>query len=145
MTEIVTQIEIDASPDKVWHVLADFPKFPLWNPFIRSIGGELKEGGRIVAQIAPAGRPPMTFKPILLAVRPSEEMRWRGSLIATSVFAGEHCFRLERISDRKTLFTQSERFSGFLAPILMSGSNLKATRDGFIAMNEALKRRAEAQ
>jgi hypothetical protein len=145
MIELIAEIEIAAPPEKVWGIIADFDATPLWNPFIRSIEGPLKKGERITARIAPAGRAPMMFKPILLAVEPAQELRWRGSLLGTSVFAGEHCFRLERTPTGETLFIQSEKFSGMLAPLIMSGSNLKATREGFIAMNEALKRRAEAE
>jgi uncharacterized protein YndB with AHSA1/START domain len=37
--EIITEIEIDASPSQVWQVLTDFEKYPTWNPFIKKISG----------------------------------------------------------------------------------------------------------
>jgi hypothetical protein len=57
-------------------------------------------------------------------------------------FDGEHAFQLELLSTAGCRLLHTERFSGLLVG-LMSGSWLDATRDGFKAMNGALKRRAE--
>jgi uncharacterized protein YndB with AHSA1/START domain len=35
--QLVTSIEIDASPNIVWEILTEFEQFDRWNPFIRSI------------------------------------------------------------------------------------------------------------
>ena len=32
MHQIVTQIDIAASPERVWSILMDFPAYPQWNP-----------------------------------------------------------------------------------------------------------------
>ena len=42
-----------------------------------------------------------------------------------------------------TLFKQGENFSGIIV-MLMGSSGFKGTERGFLAMNEALKKRAEA-
>ncbi|HVD10636.1 MAG TPA: hypothetical protein VNB88_08330, partial [Gaiellaceae bacterium] len=57
-------------------------------------------------------------------------------------FDGEHSFSIERIDDSRVRFVQAERFTGVLVPLF--GKSLEKTRRGFTAMNEALKRRAEA-
>ena len=38
-TPLSSEIEIDASPDRVWSVLTDFAAYPDWNPFIRRLDG----------------------------------------------------------------------------------------------------------
>ncbi|KAB2940904.1 MAG: SRPBCC domain-containing protein [Hyphomicrobium sp.] len=143
MPAIETQIDIEAPANKVWGFLTDFAAMPTWNPFIRQISGSPTPGARLNVQIGAPGQAAMTFKPTVLAASPDSELRWLGTLMGRWMFAGEHYFLLEPISPRTTRFTHGERFSGLLAPLLMRGRTLEATQQGFIAMNEALKQRAE--
>ncbi len=143
MTTIETHILIEAPPSKVWGILTDFPAMPEWNPFIRAISGSLAQGARLNVRIAPPGQSAMTFKPSVLVASPERELRWIGALMGRSMFAGEHYFVLDPIGPRTTRLTHGERFSGLLAPLVMRGTMLAATKAGFAAMNEALKRRAE--
>ncbi|MFQ5793715.1 MAG: SRPBCC family protein [Candidatus Bipolaricaulia bacterium] len=46
MKEIQTEVEIDASAERVWQLLTDFAAFPEWNPFIRRASGKVKTGTR---------------------------------------------------------------------------------------------------
>ncbi|XLM21773.1 SRPBCC domain-containing protein, partial [Chromobacterium piscinae] len=56
---------------------------------------------------------------------------------------GEHYFRLEALADGGTRFHHGEDFSGILLP-LIGGALLEGVRQGFLLMNQALKRRCEA-
>jgi uncharacterized protein YndB with AHSA1/START domain len=51
--EIKTEILINATPEKVWSILTSFDNYPNWNPFIKSIKGEVKVGNMITARIEP--------------------------------------------------------------------------------------------
>lgn len=51
--EIKTEIQIDATPERVWEILTDFDAYPTWNPFIKSITGEVNVGNTITARIEP--------------------------------------------------------------------------------------------
>ena len=93
--------------------------------------------------IQPPGGRGMQFTPRVLAVESRREFRWKGKLLVPGLFDGEHFFLLEQKPNENVLFRQGEIFSGLLVP-LMKSSLEGATRAGFIAMNEALKRRAEA-
>jgi len=138
---IESDIEIDASPKRVWALLTDFALMPDWNPFIRSISGNLAQGAQLSVLIAPPGKPGMRFKPTVLSVRPERELRWLGRVLISGLFDGEHYFLLEPIEEGRTRLTQGEKFSGLLVGLL-SGT-LPATEAGFKAMNVALKRRVE--
>jgi hypothetical protein len=135
-------IEIDADPEAVWRELADTGSYPGWNPFVRRLDGELREGARLTVEIAPPGGRAMTFKPTVLAARPGRELRWRGRFLMPGLFDGEHSFEIEPLGDGRSRFTQAERFSGLL--VRPFGGTLEKTQRGFEAMNRALKARAEA-
>ena len=142
---IETSIEIDAPPSRVWEVLTDQQSMRAWNPFIRSMAGPLKEGGRLLVEIAPPKQRAMTFRPTVLRVLPERELRWLGTLLIPGLFNGEHYFLLAPAGERATRFTQGEKFSGILVTPFEKRGMLKATQQGFEAMNAALKARAEAQ
>ena len=143
--EIETSIRIDAPPSRVWQVLTSFNAFPDWNPFIRAVSGPLREGARLSIQVAPPGRATLNFRPTLLVVKPDQELRWLGSLLIPGLFSGEHYFLLRAEEGNGTRFIHGERFSGLLVGLFTRGGMLEATRQGFHAMNIALKERAENQ
>lgn len=143
MTMLRHEIEIDASPEAVWAVLADTDAYPDWNPFVRKVEGELREGAKLEVRIAPPGGRAMTFKPVVLAAEPGRELRWLGRLLLPGLFDGEHSFRLEPLEGGRTRFTQAESFSGILVPLLRK--TLGKTQAGFEQMNNALKLRVEAR
>jgi uncharacterized protein YndB with AHSA1/START domain len=51
MRELRREIVIDAPPERVWAAVTDFAAYPEWNPFIRRISGELREGARLEVRI----------------------------------------------------------------------------------------------
>jgi hypothetical protein len=140
MSSIETSIDIAASPARVWSVLTDFAAYPQWNPFITRIAGAPVVGGRLVVTIQPPGRKAMMFRPVVLVATPDVELRWRGRLLMPGLFDGEHAFRLAPAGGGCRL-DHGEVFTGLLSGLL--GGTLPATRRGFLAMNEALKTRAE--
>jgi hypothetical protein len=143
MHEITTTIEINAPPRSVWKVLVDFPAHPQWNPFVRSIEGSPREGETLKVFIQPVGGKGMTFRPRVLRALPDQELRWLGRVVLPGVFDGEHFFKIEPLDDgRRARFTQGERFTGLLVPLLRNSLD-RGTRPGFEAMNQALKARVE--
>jgi hypothetical protein len=140
MRAISATIDIAATPQQVWAVLADLDSYPQWNPFIRSASGHLAEGTTLTLRLAPAQGRAMTFRPKVLAVRPGELLRWIGRLVIPGIFDGTHQFALEDVGGR-TRLTQSETFRGLL--VRFTGQTITQTEADFQALNQALKRRAE--
>jgi hypothetical protein len=139
--QIETEIDINAPAAKVWAVLTDFAKMPLWNPFITAITGRPAPGERLAVTIHPPGKSAVTLHPTLLAVRPERELRWLGHFIVSGIFDGEHYFLLDPLGDNRTRLTHGESFSGILVGFLTG--TLDATETGFGNMNAALKQQAE--
>jgi hypothetical protein len=134
-------VEIDAKPDAVWATLTDTASFANWNPFIRSIDGQLQTGRKIAVTFTPPGGRASTFRPTVLVVAAGRELRWLGRLGIPGLIDGEHSFVLEPLPGDRTRITQAERFSGVLVRPL--GRTLNKTETGFREMNEALKTRVE--
>lgn len=142
MHQVHTEIEIAAPAPRVWSLLADFAGYPRWNPFVRSIAGPLQAGALLEVFVQPAGSAGMRFRPRVLAAAPQQELRWKGKLLLSGLFDGEHYFRIEPRAPGRVVFQHGELFSGLLVPLFRKALD-GATRDGFVAMNEALKREAE--
>jgi hypothetical protein len=139
--EIKTEILINATPEKVWSILTNFDNYPNWNPFIKSLNGEVKVGKKITVSIEPLNSKGMTFKPKVISFVTNKELKWLGHLLFKGLFDGEHKFELIDNGNGTTTFKQSEKFKGIFVGLL----NLENTKKGFEAMNEKLKELAETE
>jgi hypothetical protein len=140
---VAMSIAIAAPPERVWQVLTDFARYGDWNPFIPAASGDLALGGRLQVTISPPGGAPMTFKPVVTALRPNRLLCWKGRLFLRGLFDGDHQFRLVPMSSG-TVLEHEEQFTGIL-PALMGDKAFARIERGFTLMNEALRQRAEAQ
>src|SRR5258708_24893506 len=140
MRAISAAVDIAATPQQVWAVLADLDSYPQWNPFIRSASGQLAEGATLTLRMVPAQGRAMTFRPRVLAVQPGRLLRWIGRLVLPGIFDGTHQFALEDLGGH-TRLTQSETFRG--VPIPFTCQTITHTEEDFHALNQALKQRAE--
>ncbi|GAA3544088.1 SRPBCC domain-containing protein [Kribbella ginsengisoli] len=140
-TVLHTEIEIDATPDEVWKVLADRAAYPDWNPFIISSTGDLKTGAKITNILKDTNGDETTFTPELLAVDPGKELRWIGKIPPGGIFDGEHSFRIEALPDGRSRLIQEEKFNGIAVPFTVGMLN-KTIKPQFEAMNRALAARA---
>ena len=131
MRRISNEIEIDASPEKVWEQLtADHGE---WNPFIERIEGRFAPGERLEVKF----RNGPTMRPVVTEVQPGRVLEWMGSVGVQAIFDGRHRFELTETSSG-TRLVQSEQFSGILVPLL--GRLLANAERNFSEMNEALSK-----
>ena len=142
MKELFSEIEIQATDERVWQILTDFANFPQWNPFMRRAIGEAKTGAKLKVFIQPSGASGVTFRPTVLKVEPKRELRWLGHLLIPGLCDGEHILTIEPIAEDCVQFVQREIFTGILVPLFARGLD-RDTRRGFEEMNRALKERAE--
>lgn len=140
--EIVTEVEIGASPQTVWDQLTDVESFASWNPFMIEASGVAETGSRLIVRMHPPGGSAMTFKPTVIEASAPTRFEWLGSLFVRGLFDGRHRFELEQ-THFGTRLVQSEQFSGLLVPLFRRSLDRK-TRAGFEAMNAALKDRVES-
>ena len=141
MKEIYTEEIIKAPVANIWEILTNKEKLPAWNPFIKSLKGDLQPGKTIEVFLQPPGMSGMKIKPTVLVFEANKEFRWKGKLWMGGIFDGEHYFILEDLQDGTVKFVHGEKFNGILVPI-MDGI-LKKTKAGFELMNRALKESCE--
>ena len=142
MKEVRTEIEISASPERVWKILTAFDKYEQWNPFIHKIIGQPNEGSRIEIHIETSSGKKRKYAPTLTRVDEGRELRWRGKSSLPGFLNGEHIFTIEELQSQRVRFVQSEVFDGLLTSLF--GKSLDTdVRLGLEEMNRALKERAE--
>jgi hypothetical protein len=92
--------------------------------------------------VQPPGRKATGFKPTVKTYEPGRSLQWLGHLFVPGLFDGLHELTVEPRPDGGSRFIQRETVRGVLVPF--TGKILMDTEEGFAAMNEALKARAEA-
>ena len=142
--KIQTEINITASSNDVWNHLVEFNHYPEWNPLIKNLSGPLAEGGQLHMTIQVQGGDAMDFEAELLVVRRDQELRWLGGFLIPGLFDGEHYFIIEEIYDEEVRLVHGEKYRGIL-PMLLLSTIEPGNRQGFEAMNEALKNRVETE
>ena len=141
--EIRTEIEIDAPAAIVWVVVTDIDAYADWNPLITQSSGVVEVGRYLLNQREVPGDKPRTN-----AVQVSVVEEWRvfetvGRIAGMArVLQGRHRIELEATAEG-TRLTHTEVFTGFLTRLVMRESVRVRVEEGFGAMNEALKARAE--
>lgn len=141
MKELRTEIEIQASPEKVWQILVDLDKWPEWNPFIHHAIGKAKVGEKVDITFR-SGSKEMTLHCTVVKVEPNRELCWKYHVILPGLFSGEHSFIIEPMGANKVRFVDREVFNGLLVPLQAKDIDANSRR-GFEAMDKALKARAE--
>ena len=140
---LVTEIEIEATPERVWDVLTDLSEYHEWNPFMLAGSGQVEIGSRLEVRIAPPGGSEMTFRPVVTEATRPMAFEWLGILGVRGLFDGRHRFELQPVV-AGTRLVHSEEFTGVLAPVVTKLLHEK-TKLGFEAMNAAMKSRVEAK
>jgi hypothetical protein len=138
---IRTAVEIDASKEKVYAVLADLESYPEWNPYHRKVEGEFKQGAELKIHVLRPDGKRVEVPPHMLRIQENEEITWGGGV--RGIFYGEHSFRLESGLDGKTLLKHNEDFSGIAIGFADLPPDVIA--DGYQQMNLALKRLLEEE
>jgi len=142
--EVSTTIEIAATPDNVWAVLADLANYPKWHPVYLGVTGQLAAGSALtITTTHPTTGRTMTAKVKVLTVEPDTELRWVSKLLGLTI--SKRTFRLSRTAGGTSL-VQTGTYRG-----LGGGRGRAITKvigrvqDTFTAINEAIKQQAEAR
>ena len=142
--EISTTIEIAATPENVWAVLADLASYPEWHPMYQAVTGQLAAGSMLtITSTHPTSGRAITARVKVLTAEPDSELRGVSKLLGRTI--SERKFRLSSTADGTSL-EQAGTYSG------LGGGRGRAMmkvldriKDSFTAINEAIKQQAEAR
>lgn len=142
--EVSTTIEIAATPENVWAVLADLASYPKWHPAYVGVTGRLAAGSTLtITTTHPTSSRNMTAKVKVLTADPGTELRWKSNLVGVTI--SKRTFHLSPTADG-TLLVQTGTYRG-----LGGGRGRAITKvigriqDTFVAINQAIKEQAEAR
>ena len=142
--EISTTIEIAATPENVWAVLADLASYPKWHPMYQAVTGQLAAGSMLtITSTHPTSGRTITAKVKVLTAEPDTELQWVSKPLGVTI--SKRTFRLSPIAGGTSLM-QAGAYSG-----LGGGRGRAMTKvigriqDTYVAINEAIKQQAEAR
>src|SRR5262245_32389545 len=136
MKRVETEIQIDAPPEAVWSVLADFNRMD-WNPMFASVTGKIATGERLKVVLR---KPRITLRTRITVMDRPRVLEWRGHAGIPGLVGGLHAFELAP-ANGGTRLLHHETFSGLLMPLL--APTLPITKRMFEAYNRALKTEVE--
>jgi hypothetical protein len=139
---IEDRIGIQAPPEVIWEVVHDLALWHEWNPTYPRAEGEVRIGNVLTLDLALPGQPKQEIKARVLDWVPNEQLHWElrmmGGLIKTLRY-----IEIAPLAETGCVVDNGELFGGLMGPSL--GKRMRGpVRRGFLAMNEALKARAEA-
>jgi hypothetical protein len=130
-----SSIEVVAEPEVVWDTIADFERWPVWNPDVRSMSfdGPVADGTTFRWKAGPG-----TITSTLRSVERPGEIGWTGKSLGIRAV---HVWRFHPRSGR-TFVRTAESFAGFL-PRLLRGRVQAQLQKSLEAGLSSLKAEAE--
>jgi len=118
MYQLQAEVQIEASPERVWQVLTDFARYPEWTGWQGTISGEARKGAwlKVIARPRPGKLKMTVFR--ILRCEPMKELRWYALYGPLWALYGQRYWLLEpRAGDRIRLIF-GEAYFGWLLPFL---------------------------
>jgi hypothetical protein len=133
--------DIQAGPEKVWEVLTDVASFPLWNPMIVKLSGDVTVGEKFKFTVRGIDGRLMKLTAKFKTITPGKELRWGGGL--PGLIYGEHYFVIEPKGNSACTFHHGENWRGLFMRFIWGWLEPRG-KPLYPAMSTALKQRVES-
>lgn len=140
--KIEHRVGVQAPVEVVWEVIADLEAWAHWNPIYTQASGRIGYGEQLRLTLSLPGHQPRELTPTVIEWIPNEQLHWVEKHKAGLVRSVRY-IELEKLSDEGCIFAHGEMWEGFLAVSTVRPVG-RSLRDGFEAMSQAIKARAEA-
>jgi len=135
--ECAVGIHIQASPEKVWKLLAEAEQFTQWNSTVAGLEGRIALNEKIKLRSTLDAK--RTFKLKVSVFVPPSKMVWEDGF--APLFKGVRTYTLKKRADGSTDFSMQEVFSGLMLPMI--AGSLPDFKPNFEQFAADLKKAAE--
>jgi hypothetical protein len=130
---------IDASPQAIWAILTDAPRYAEWDSGVTRVEGRIAPGEKI--KVITEANPGRAFPVKVTEFTPDRKMTWSGGMPG-GLFKGVRTFTLSSQGDGITRFTMREEYTGPLLPLIWrTVPDLGPSFERFVS---GLKKKAES-
>jgi hypothetical protein len=136
------RIGVQAPAEVIWEVLYDLERWAEWNPLYPKAAGAIRIGAPLTLTLALPGQAPREIQPVVLEWVPHEQLHWRLSMLGGLVRSIRY-IEIEQLAEASCIVASGEIIGGLMGPTVARRMG-RAIHRGFVAMDEALKARAEA-
>jgi len=136
------RLGIRAPAHVVWSILSDLSTWSEWNPLYPEVTGRIAFGETLKLKLVLPDQPERELVATVVDWAPDEAIHWRTSHVGGLVRTVRY-LEIEAMSDTGCIFSNGEIFSGLLSGTLVRQLR-PSLKQGFTAMGEAVRERAEA-
>jgi hypothetical protein len=111
--KIAAEIVLDAQPERIWKILADFPAYPEWNRLMKSVQGEAAPDAPLAVDLHYWGKPARRVVGRITGFIVPKYLSWSyAHKLGAWFLASEHVMRLKEKEDGKVVFHQEVYHTG---------------------------------
>jgi hypothetical protein len=141
--KIEHRLGVKAPAAIVWEILTDVPAWPQWSTLYSRASGVIGFGERLKLEVCLPGHEPQAIEPVIFEWEPHEVIHWKlKSMIG--LIENIRFLEVESLSEASCIFANGEIYGGFMGPERAAVKQRKLIRQGFTALGEAMRDRAEA-
>ncbi|MBL8770013.1 MAG: SRPBCC domain-containing protein [Phenylobacterium sp.] len=135
------RIGIQAPAEVIWDIVYDIDRWHEWNPTYTRAAGAVRIGEILTLTLELPGQAAQEIRPKVLEWVPGEQLHWQLSMMGGMIRTLRY-LEISPLHETGCIVDNGEIFGGLMGPSL--GKRVgRSVRQGFQAMNQALKARAE--
>jgi hypothetical protein len=139
MTELRTEIALQAPAERVWELLTDLTLYSQWNPLFVRAQGRVTAGERLALTVQLPSIPAFEITPKLLHADRHVRLFWQQTLAVSPLMSWTYGVELEPLLPGRLKLVQRSTFGGLLGPLFDFA--LKAPVEGGMSqLNRAISR-----
>ena len=141
--KIEHRLGVKAPAGIVWEILADVQAWPQWSTLYSKASGVIGFGERLKLEVSLPGQAPQAIEPVIFEWEPHEVIHWKLKSMA-GLIENVRFLEVEALSETGCIFSNGEIYGGLMGPSRAAIKQRSVIRQGFQALGEAMRDRAEA-